>query len=130
VDAHHLSRNGPVLLADLSVPSVVTAHAYDLPNVYRAEFAGTISVAGTPDFVMAAHIEPGTAFSCAGEAMLLGLAPEETCHMSLIGPIEPSNIHVLDQLAERHYFYDLLEAVANRKMTDERSLQFRSVAGR
>jgi acetylornithine/succinyldiaminopimelate/putrescine aminotransferase/acyl-coenzyme A synthetase/AMP-(fatty) acid ligase/predicted amino acid dehydrogenase len=128
VDAHHLSAAGPVLLADLSVPSVVTTHAYALPNVHRVDFAGIVSVNGTPDFAMAAHIEPGTAFSCAGETMLLGLALKETRHMDLVGSIDPGHTQVLDQLAECHGFYDAVEMDSYWRSIDERSLQLRSVA--
>jgi acetylornithine/succinyldiaminopimelate/putrescine aminotransferase/predicted amino acid dehydrogenase len=106
VDAHHLSAEGEVLLADLSAPGVVTVHAYALPNVQRADFAGTVTVTGTPDFVMAAHIEPGTAFCCAGETMLVGLALDATHQMELVGPIDPCQANILDRLAEQHGFYN------------------------
>ena len=117
IDAHHLPAEGPVLIADLSVPGVVSAHVDSLPHVHRAAFAGTVSVSGTPDFVMASHLAPGTTFSCTGEVMVLGLTHSETDHLNLVGSIDPCNVEILDQLAQQNGFYRRFERASPRKRT-------------
>jgi predicted amino acid dehydrogenase len=102
IDAQHLRRSGPVLLADLSVPGVVTARALALPHVRTVPFAGTVSLPQDPDFAMASHIAPGTAFSCAAETMLVGMEPEATAGLRLVGEVDPRAFQLLDALAERH----------------------------
>jgi hypothetical protein len=64
-------------------------------------FAGTVRVPGARDFCMASHIPLGTAFSCAGETMLLGLEPEATRDLALIGPVEERSVSRLEELAVR-----------------------------
>jgi acetylornithine/succinyldiaminopimelate/putrescine aminotransferase/predicted amino acid dehydrogenase/acyl-coenzyme A synthetase/AMP-(fatty) acid ligase len=95
----HLPSTGPAILVDLSVPGIVAAGVRKLPHVHLASLAGTITVPGTPDFAMASHIAAGTAFSCAGESMLLGLAPIETRELTLVGPVRERSIKVLEALA-------------------------------
>ena len=97
----HIRHSGPVIVADLSVPSILAPETRALRNVRLVSLAGNIAVNGTPDFVMASHIPTGTAFSCAGEAMLLGLAANETAGLDLRGSIRPENMNVLERLAER-----------------------------
>lgn len=101
LDRRHLPASGPVVVADLSVPSIVAPHVRMLPNVHVVGLAGTVAVPGTPDFAMASHIAAGRAFACAGETMLLGLAPEETAGLSLVGPVCPASVDVLEGLADR-----------------------------
>ena len=103
----HLPSTGPVIVADMSVPSIVAARTRELGHVHVVPLAGNVTVPGTPDFAMASHIAPGTAFSCAGESMLLALAPEETADLILIGPVKPRSVVVLEALARR---WGLLDA--------------------
>jgi acetylornithine/succinyldiaminopimelate/putrescine aminotransferase/acyl-coenzyme A synthetase/AMP-(fatty) acid ligase/predicted amino acid dehydrogenase len=97
----HLPPTGPAILVDLSVPGIVAAGVRKLPHVHLASLAGTITVPGTPDFAMASHIAAGTAFSCAGESMLLALAPIETGDLTLVGPVRERSIEVLEALAAK-----------------------------
>jgi len=49
---------------------------------------------------MASHIPPGTAFCCAAEAMLLGLAPPSMfVGPNLYGPVTAENVEVFAKLA-------------------------------
>jgi len=59
---------------------------------------------------MASHIAPGIAFSCAGESMLLALAPQETADLVLVGPVKPRSVVVL----ERSPALGLLDAPPDR----------------
>jgi len=102
---HHLDRGRPVLIADLSVPGAVSADARALPSVRVVPLAEVVTVPGAPDFVMASHIRPGTAFCCAAEGMLLGLEPTLTRELPLIGPIAGETVRVLGELALRHGFF-------------------------
>lgn len=98
----HLRADRPVIVADLSVPGVISPAVWTLPHVRVVSLAGTVDIPGAPDFVLAGHIPAGTAFACAGETMLLGLAPEETSALRLIGAIDPTNVTRLEALAERY----------------------------
>jgi acetylornithine/succinyldiaminopimelate/putrescine aminotransferase/predicted amino acid dehydrogenase len=115
IGVHHLSSKGPVLLADLSVPSVVSEQVAHLPHVHWEPFAGTLCVSGSPDFAMAPHIRSGSAFCCAAEVMLLGLVPEETSQLGLIGRVDPCSVQVLDQLAQANGFYHQYELDSGSK---------------
>ena len=58
---------------------------------------------------MASHIPPGTAFCCAAEAMLLGLAPPSLVEsLRLLGPVEPRTVDILAGLADRRGFFSAL----------------------
>ena len=102
----HFARDHRVLVADLSVPSVVSAEARSIPNVHAIRLAGTVTVPGSPDFVMASNIAPGTAFSCAAETMLIGAHDAETRDLSLTGAIELAAMDRLEDLAEREGMLD------------------------
>jgi acetylornithine/succinyldiaminopimelate/putrescine aminotransferase/predicted amino acid dehydrogenase/acyl-coenzyme A synthetase/AMP-(fatty) acid ligase len=105
----HVKESGRVVVADLSVPGVVAAAVRGMRNVKQLPLAGTVTVPGTPDFSLASHIRSGTAFACAGEAMLLGLAPSETSNMRFTGAIDPCNVARLEQLAIR---FGMMEELA------------------
>ena len=126
----HLSAARPVILADLSVPGVVAAAVRQMRNVHIVSLAGRVPVPGTPDFAMASHIPAGTAFSCAGESMLLALAPSETRDLTLVGPLRERSVDVLEALAvevrtarahETHW--------RNARRRHEGPLQLRALAG-
>jgi acetylornithine/succinyldiaminopimelate/putrescine aminotransferase/predicted amino acid dehydrogenase/acyl-coenzyme A synthetase/AMP-(fatty) acid ligase len=103
-----LPATGAVVLADLSVPSVVATQVRRLRHVHQVALAGCVRVPGTPDFAMASHIAPGTAFSCAAEAMVLALSPDETAGLELTGPVRERSVNVLEDLAVQ---WGLIDAV-------------------
>jgi acetylornithine/succinyldiaminopimelate/putrescine aminotransferase/predicted amino acid dehydrogenase/acyl-coenzyme A synthetase/AMP-(fatty) acid ligase len=105
---HHLDPARRIIIADISVPSAVSAEVRRMPDVTFVAFAGAVAVPGAPGFVIASHTRPGTAFSCAAEAMLLALEPEATAGLQLVGPIEARSIEVLDALGEKHGFFETL----------------------
>jgi predicted amino acid dehydrogenase len=82
-----------------------------LPNVHIVPLAGTVAVPGATDFAMATHIAPGRVFACAGETMLLGLAPEETANLTLVGPVHQTSVDTLERLAATWGLLDPVEAV-------------------
>ena len=117
LDWRHLPPSGPVVLADLSVPGVVAPHVKTLPNVHIVPLAGTVAVPGAPDFAMASHIDAGRAFACAGETMLLGLAPEETADLTLVGPVHQTSVDTLERLAATWGLLDPAEAAVEAVAT-------------
>ncbi len=112
----HLSAARPVILADLSVPGIVAAAVRQMRNVHIASLAGCVPVPGTPDFAMASHIAAGTAFSCAGESMLLALAPSETRDLTLVGPLPEHSVDVLEALAVRFGLLEPTDPMAQRSV--------------
>ena len=115
----HFARDRRVLVADLSVPSVLSPEARRVPNVHTIRLAGTVTVPGTPDFVMAATIRPGTAFSCAAETMVVAAHEDETRGLPLTGPIDPAAMERLERLAEQEGMLDPAEP--GRAVRDEAS---------
>lgn len=102
---HHIETGRPIVVADISVPAAISPMVQALENVHIIPLAGALALPGEPDFVMASHIETGTAFCCAAEAMLLGLAPPSLVEsLSLLGPVEPRTVDVLANLADQHGF--------------------------
>jgi acetylornithine/succinyldiaminopimelate/putrescine aminotransferase/predicted amino acid dehydrogenase len=108
VHVGHLRSRRAVLVADLSVPKAVSREARKLPNVRVIPLAGTVAVPGESGFRIAPHIEPGTAFCCAAEALLLGLDGHLGREWSLRGAIEPAAVRALGAAAERAGFLDRL----------------------
>ncbi|MBI5479103.1 MAG: aminotransferase class III-fold pyridoxal phosphate-dependent enzyme [Deltaproteobacteria bacterium] len=105
---HHLDPERRTIIADISVPSAVADDVRRLAGVTIVPFAGAVAVPGAPGFVIASHLQPGTAFSCAAEAMLLGLEPAAAASLRLVGPIDGRSLDVLDALGERHGFFETL----------------------
>jgi predicted amino acid dehydrogenase len=107
----HLAADRPVIVADISTPSVVSARARALGNVTVIPQAGTVRVPGAPSFVVSSHTPEGTAFCCAAEVMLLGLEPARTAALALVGDIEPESMRVIEALAEAHGLLEELGGV-------------------
>jgi acetylornithine/succinyldiaminopimelate/putrescine aminotransferase/predicted amino acid dehydrogenase/long-subunit acyl-CoA synthetase (AMP-forming) len=102
---HHIESGRPTVVADISVPAAISPMVQRLENVHIIPLAGTLALPGEADFVMASHIDSGTAFCCAAEAMLLGLAPASLLEsLSLLGPVEPKTVDALARLADDHGF--------------------------
>jgi predicted amino acid dehydrogenase len=102
---HHLRRGHPTVVADISAPAAVSPAARELDDLHVIPLAGTVALPGEHDFVMASHIHTGTAFCCAAEAMLLGLAaPSLAESLHLVGPVDPEAVAVLARLADEYGF--------------------------
>jgi acetylornithine/succinyldiaminopimelate/putrescine aminotransferase/predicted amino acid dehydrogenase/long-subunit acyl-CoA synthetase (AMP-forming) len=105
---HHISSDHIVVLADISAPAVISPILRDLKNIYVIPIAGAVALPGEPDFVMASHIPAGTAFCCAAEAILLGLAaPSAIDSLSLLGRIDQTTVDTLTKLAKQNGFLPL-----------------------
>lgn len=107
---HHIGNNRPIIVSDLSVPPGVDPSVKNLPGVVCLPFAGTVPVLGAEDWLMASHIDPGRAFCCAAEAMLLGLCGPETKDLKWIGPIKHQQVIHLANLAKQYGFFADLES--------------------
>lgn len=105
---HHISPDRTVVLADVSAPAAISPSVRNLKNIHIVPLAGAVVLPGEPDFVMASHIPPGTAFCCAAEAMLLGLEASSTLdHLNLLGRIDPATVDTLAKLAHQNGFLPL-----------------------
>jgi predicted amino acid dehydrogenase len=110
---HHIESGRLTVVADISVPGALSPMVQRLENVHIIPLAGTLVLPGEPDFVMASHIHPGTAFCCAAEAILLGLTSHSIVEsLSLLGTIEPRTVDVLAKLADQHGFFSKLSSGA------------------
>ncbi len=102
---HHISSDRLVILADVSAPMVISPIVRSQKNIHLVPVAGTVVLPGEPDFVMASHIPPGTAFCCAAEAMLLGLADRSALDkLNLLGRIDQTTVDALAKLAQQNGF--------------------------
>ena len=99
---HHLGPQRPIVVGDISVPGSVSDAVRQTEGVRVHPIASVLTLPGEPDFVMSSHSPPGTAFCCAAEAILLGLEPQATAGLRLIGDVDPACVDTLEQLAQKH----------------------------
>ena len=117
---HHVRPGGTVVVADISAPEAISPLARTLKNLRVIPLAGAVTLPGEADFVMASHIPPGTAFCCAAEAMLLGLAPQSVLDArSLVGPVTAENVEVLATLAGQLGFLVTVDGEADSPKVGE-----------
>lgn len=110
---HHVRSKGTVVVADISAPEAISPLARKLKNLRVIPLAGAVGLPGEADFVMASHFPPGTAYCCAAEGMLLGLASRslmDSCN--LLGPVTAENVEILAGLAAEHDFLAVADACA------------------
>jgi acetylornithine/succinyldiaminopimelate/putrescine aminotransferase/predicted amino acid dehydrogenase len=113
---HHVRTTGTVVVADISAPEAISPLARKLENLRVIPLAGAVTLPGEENFVMASHIPPGTAFCCAAEGMLLGLAPQSVLDAcNLFGPVSAENVEVLAGLAVEHDFLVPAAGVADSR---------------
>jgi acetylornithine/succinyldiaminopimelate/putrescine aminotransferase/predicted amino acid dehydrogenase/long-subunit acyl-CoA synthetase (AMP-forming) len=104
---HHLKRDAPVLIADVSVPSALSEDVGHMDNVKTLPFASYITLPEDPDFVISSHTPKGATFCCAAEAMLCGL---EDLNVPLRGRISAEAIALVMERAVRRRFFERLGA--------------------
>jgi acetylornithine/succinyldiaminopimelate/putrescine aminotransferase/predicted amino acid dehydrogenase/acyl-coenzyme A synthetase/AMP-(fatty) acid ligase len=100
---HHLKKKGPVLIADVSVPSALSEGVARLDNVKTLPFASYITLPEDPDFVISSHTPRGAIFCCAAETMLCGL---EALDVPLRGRISADAIALVMDRARRQRFFE------------------------
>jgi predicted amino acid dehydrogenase len=111
---HHVRAKGTVVVADISAPEAISPVARELENLRVIPLAGAVGLPGEADFVMSSHFPPGTAYCCAAEAMLLGLAPRSMLDgCDLVGPVRAENVDILARLARKHNFLVTAESAVN-----------------
>lgn len=100
--AEHLSE-GPVIVCDVAVPADVSADvAFERPltTVMRG---GLVRLPRNEDFVIAGlDLEPGFAFACMAETLLMGL--EGVAESLSFGPIKTEGVTWALQAAQKHGF--------------------------
>lgn len=100
VHAAHLAEGRPVVVLDVSQPRAVGPDvASGRPNA-RVVGTGYVRLPADPDFQMSPHTDPGQAFACASEGLLLALDPQPG--LTLTGPLDPRTIDQLRQLGRKH----------------------------
>ncbi|MBN2200305.1 MAG: aminotransferase class III-fold pyridoxal phosphate-dependent enzyme [Candidatus Aminicenantes bacterium] len=105
---HHLKQDGPVLVADVSIPPALAPQVARMPNVRTLPFASYVSLPDDPDFVISSHTPKGAVFCCAGEVILCGL---ESPDVPLKGRITSAAIRSVTELARKYGFFKRLGAV-------------------
>ncbi len=110
---HHISKENPVLVSDLSVPSALAKETEMMPNVTSMPFAAYVSLPDDPDAVISSYSPAGTVFCCAAEAMLLGL---ESCQAQLKGHLLPQSLKDLTELAEKYGLFNQLGSIKSYKV--------------
>jgi predicted amino acid dehydrogenase len=109
---HHIARDKPVLISDLSVPSAVSEEVKCLPNVIVLPFVAYVSLSEDKEVVISSYSPPGTVFCCAGEAVLLALEP---CDEPLKGKITPGAVKTITKLAAKYGFFHNIESMKSYK---------------
>jgi len=109
---HHIARDKPVIISDLSVPSAVSEEVKCLPNVTVLPFAAYVSLPEDPEVVISSYSPPGTVFCCAGEPVLLALEP---CNEPLKGKIMPGAVMAITKIAAKYGFFHTSESMKSYK---------------
>ena len=110
---HHISKDKPVLVFDLSVPSALAKETERMPNVMSMPFAAYVCLPEDPEAVISSYSPAGTVFCCAAEAMLLGLEP---CHGQLKGHLLPESLKEVTELAGKYGLFDHLGSIKSYKV--------------
>jgi predicted amino acid dehydrogenase len=111
---HHIAKDKPVLISDLSVPSALAKETAALPNVISMPFAAYICMPDDPEAVISSYSPAGTVFCCAAEAMLAGL---ESCSFPLKGHLLPESMMNISRMAEKHGMFNHLGSIRSYKVT-------------
>ena len=109
---HHLSKNEPIIISDLSIPEAISPEVTLMPNTINIPFASYIHLPEDDDFIVSSHTPRGAVFCCAAEAILLGLEPVD---LQLKGKISKDGIYKITNLAEKYSFFTNLGAAKTFK---------------
>ena len=109
---HHLSKNKPIIISDLSIPEAISPEVTLMPNTINIPFASYIHLPEDDDFIVSSHTPRGAVFCCAAEAILLGLEPVD---LQLKGKISKDGIYKITNLAEKYGFFTNLGAAKTFK---------------
>jgi len=112
--SHHISKEKPVLISDLSVPSALAKEAALLRNVISLPFSAYVCMPDDQGAVISSLSPAGTVFCCAGEVMLLGL---EHCPFPLKGHLLPDSLKTISEMAKKHGFFNHLGTIKSYKAT-------------
>lgn len=101
LDAGHLAADRPVVLLDVSVPSIVPPRLRRDRPLVRAVGVGRVRLPADPTVRVGGLLRPGAVFACAAEGLLLALDPALRGHR-LVGPIDPAAVAAFAAAARRH----------------------------
>ncbi len=111
---HHISKEKPVLISDLSVPSALAGETASMSNVISMPFSAYVCMPDDPRAVISSLSPAGTVFCCAAEAMLGGLEP---CPFPLKGHLLPESLRGITEMAEKHGLFNHLGRIKSYKVT-------------
>lgn len=101
IEPGHLAADRPVLLIDVSAPSVIPPGLRRArPNV-RIAHGARVALPRDPTVRLAGVGRPGALFACAAEGLLLALDPTLAGGSALIGPIDPAAVGALRAAGRR-----------------------------
>lgn len=109
---HHLSKEFPIIISDLSIPAAISKEVTFMPNVINVPFASYIHLPEDSDFIISSHTPKGAVFCCVAEAILFGLEPFD---LKLKGKVTRNGINTMTKLAEKYGFFDNMGAVKTYK---------------
>lgn len=94
--SHHLNKNFPVLVLDISVPPAFSPDIEKLENVISIPHASYVYLPEDPDFILSPHTPKGTVFCCAAEAILCSL---DQVNFPLVGEISSLALDKITKIA-------------------------------
>lgn len=97
--SHHLNKNFPVLVLDISVPAALSPDIEKLENVISISHAPYVYLPEDPDFILSPHTPRGTVFCCAAEAILCSL---DQVNFPLVGEISSLALDKITEVAEKN----------------------------
>lgn len=99
---HHIQKNKPVFLIDISVPVAVSEEVKQMKNVYFCGEASSVYLPDNPEIMFSTHTPRGKTFCCAGEAILCALYDLQ---IPLKGHIQVGSVRKMIPLAVNEGFF-------------------------
>jgi acetylornithine/succinyldiaminopimelate/putrescine aminotransferase/predicted amino acid dehydrogenase/acyl-coenzyme A synthetase/AMP-(fatty) acid ligase len=102
VFTHHLSKEKPVFMLDISVPKAVSEEVKQMNNISFCSEASFVSLKDIPEVLFSSHTPKGKIFCCAGESILYGLYHPE---IPMKGHINKDAVFEMLRLGELQGFF-------------------------
>ncbi len=99
---HHIRKDKPVFIIDISVPHAVSDAVRKMGNVLICKDASSVWLPDDPRFIMSTHSPAGKVFCCTAESILCGLYNLQT---PLKGHINKESVLQLIKVAEEEGFF-------------------------
>jgi predicted amino acid dehydrogenase len=105
---HHIAREKPVIISDISVPAAVAQEVRDLQNIKYLIFSSFVFLPKDPGIIVSTSIPQGSVYCCTAEAILFAKNPSQH---SFRGKIQSESVRRMRELGEENRVFENLGAL-------------------